>query len=186
MFAIRPERPPVWPERLKPVGEGGFDKEPFEEWWGRQETELGHLPAELCEQWIYRHWHYSPFAFLPLDNLVCEELSLFTPDIIDNVHREYGGELNPGFDRNVFERGTLGEPLPTAKAFLERGTWDYPIVVLRTPNGFAGFTRVSQNIRLVLVEGHQRHRYLNALAFFRAAPPGPHRVFVLDSPMVVA
>lgn len=184
MFAIGPERPPAWPERLKPVGEGGFDKEPFEAWWERHRRELDHLPTELCEQWIYRHWKGSPFAFLPLDTLVCKAQLLPGSSIIKNVHREYGVQLDPGRDRNVFEAGPLGVPLPTAQAFMDRDTWDYPIVVLRTPSGFEGHASASKDIRWVLVEGHQRHRYLNALSFFGAAPEGPHRVLVISSPMV--
>ena len=184
MFAILPERPPIWPDHLKPEGEGGHDKEPFETWWERHQFELGHLPSELCEQWVYRHWHNSRFAFLPLGTLSCQETALPAASIIEDVHREYGVESNPEHDRKLFERGPFGEPHPTARAFMERGTWDFPIVALRTPTGFQGFKSASENTRLVLIEGHQRHRYLCALTHYGEAPKGPHRVFIIRSPMV--
>lgn len=184
MFDFTQELAAVWPERLAPVGEGTFDKEPFGDWWQRNYDELKHLQPELCEQWVYRHWKNSSFTFIPLDSLRCEELKMSTDEVLQRVHRELAGPLSPEFDRRVFEEPPLGGLHPTAQAFAELGTWDYPIVTLRTPNGFAGYTVQKHDIELVLVEGHQRHRYLSALQHFGDSPAGPHRVFAVSSPVV--
>jgi hypothetical protein len=39
-------------------------------------------------------------------------------------------------------------------------------------------------VRYVIVEGHQRHRYLNALHELGMPPAGPHEVIVISSPIV--
>ena len=50
---------------------------------------------------------------------------------------------------------------PTARA-LDLGAWDYPIIVLETPSGIRNRREDLPDVRLMLVEGHQRHRYLAA------------------------
>ncbi|MCY1083745.1 hypothetical protein [Archangium lansingense] len=70
---------------------------------------------------------------------------------------------------------------PTVAALL-RGTWDYPIVVLETPSGIRRREGPARGDRFLLIEGHQRTRYLNVLAH-RGVRTGPHQVFVLQSPI---
>ncbi|MBI1236318.1 MAG: hypothetical protein GC188_06500 [Alphaproteobacteria bacterium] len=184
LFDFREFRDSVWPAHLVPVGEGEIEKEPFETWWLRNNAELANLASGICEQWIYRHWSHTQFNFLPLDSLRFEQIELSTDEILQSVHRELGCSLHPEFDRQVFERPIGGIPLQTARAFIETATWDFPIITLKTPNGFIGHQIASSEIKMVLVEGHQRHRYLNALHHFGDAPEGPHRVFSLSSPVV--
>jgi hypothetical protein len=71
-FDLDLAREPVWPIELRPIGEETAHKEPFRDWWQRHSYRLSHLPPDLAEQWIHRHWLNSPFAFLPLDDLLCE------------------------------------------------------------------------------------------------------------------
>jgi hypothetical protein len=183
MFDFSQNLEAVWPIKLCPIGHDTWRKEKFNVWWERNYSQLSHLPAKLCEQWVFRHWYNSPFSFVPLDTLSCDLVELNVEDIIESIHRETGGSLNPEFDRSVFEKPRTGGTTPTAEAFKNNGTWDYPIIVLTTPNGLKGSKTLYPDARKLLVEGHQRHRYLNTLHYFEDAPHGPHSVFLLSSPV---
>jgi hypothetical protein len=138
----------------------------------------------LCEQWIYKYWCRAQFSFLPLETLTCEDIEMTASEILEQVHREFGVTPTPDHDRNLFEnRKLFGGLHPTAQAFADLNTWDYPIVLLKTPHGIKSYNVEQPHTRLVLVEGHQRHRYLYALNHFDDAPPGPHKVYVLSSPI---
>jgi len=173
--------PTAWPETLRPIGESTHAKEPFNDWWDRNRHVLAHLPQDLTEQWIYRHWTYSPFSFLPLDNLEWERRSWCSADLLASVHRAWGGELHPEFDYEAFQRRG-GTDRPATALALDAGTWDYPMVLLSTPFGVIDGGTPLPDVRLVIVEGHQRHRYLNALHALRRAPVGPHDTIILTTP----
>jgi hypothetical protein len=181
MFDVNRYQDAVWPDHLRPVNEGEWNKEAFENWWERFGGELGHIHPKICEQWIHRHWTHSPWSFLALPSLTWEVRNYSAADILGELHREFGGELNVEFDYKTFQRNGYDKH-HTAQA-LDQGTWDYPIVTLSTPSGITTLDGDFPNVRLVLVEGHQRHRYLNAL-FHKGVATGPHEVFVLSTPQV--
>lgn len=183
MLDLTENKPRCWAEHLRPIGDGELNKEPFSEWWNRHNNELGHLPPELCEQWIYRHWSTTRFAFIPLESLKCDTIEMSTEEVLTRVQRVFARTLNPEHDKNVFQRQLFGKSHPTAQAFANSGTWDYALVVLSTETGFKNADIDDPSIRFVLVEGHQRHKYLNALNHFGEAPKGPHRVLFLSSPV---
>ncbi len=183
-FDLDISRNTVWPTHLMPHGEGErFDKEPFNHWWSRVQGELGHLPAPLCEQWIYRHWLASPFHFLPLDSLAWSSVTLSGEALLARVYRAWGGELDAKFDYEVFQRRGGDDRHATAKA-LDDGTWDYPLVVLATPHGIQNNGDIHNAVRWVIVEGHQRHRYLAALHALGRPPVGPHAIYIISSPII--
>jgi hypothetical protein len=175
-----PDHRSVWSEHLRPLGEGSFEKELFKQWWLRHQRTLQHLPADLCEQWIYKHWTHSPFSFLALEDLSCERRSYVGEELLGSIYRAFGGELHPQFDYNTFQRKGGADRDQTALA-LDAGTWDYPMVLLSTPNDIVELGVYDATVRLVVVEGHQRHRYLNALHVLGMPPRGPHEVLVLTS-----
>lgn len=154
-------------------------------WWARNREMLAHLPRNLCEQCIYRHWTHSPFSFLPLDGLAWERRLWSGDELLASIHRAWGGELNPQFDHDAFQRRGGADRHPTAVA-LDEGTWDYPMVLLSTPFGVIDGGEVLPDVRLVIVEGHQRHRYLNALHDLGRAPAGPHETLILSTPLTGA
>lgn len=176
---------PVWPGHLKPRGEGTSDKEDFAAWWFRHRGELAHIDPNLCEQWIHRHWKHSPFAYLPLGTLTWRRETVSGEHILLSVHRKFASTLNPDFDYATFQPMGNWKKHPTSAA-LDTGTWDYPIIVLSTPTGIRSRDRVLPDVRLVLVEGHQRHRYLNALHKLGRAPSGPHDIFIIESPLATS
>lgn len=183
-FDLDAVRETAWPAHLMPEGEGDrFDKEPFEAWWPRVQGELGHLPPRLCEQWIHRHWLGSPFRFLPLQTLSWREVTMTGEALMAGVQRAWGGGLDAAFDYATFQRRGGDDRHPTARA-LDDGTWDYPMVLLSTPAGIHIEGRDHADARLVIVEGHQRHRYLAALHALGRPPAGPHSVYILSSPIV--
>lgn len=178
-----PDDRSVWPEQLRPRDEGEFEKETFNQWWIRNGAKLRHLPPELCEQRIYRHWTHTRFRFLPLDNLSCERRWFAGEELLGSIYRAFGGDLHPQFDYKTFQRRGGEDRHPTAVA-LDSGSWDCPMVLLSTPNGIVDLGQNRPEVRHVIVEGHQRHRYLNALHMLGNPPIGPHEVFILTSPTV--
>jgi hypothetical protein len=59
------------------------------------------------------------------------------------------------------------------------GTWDYPIVVMETPDGISGWGQSWPDLRFLLIEGHSRFRYLNAL-HHRGEGNSTHELFILN------
>lgn len=173
----------AWPDELRPWGEATHEKEPFAAWWDRNHATLQHLPQALCEQWVYRHWTHSPASFLPLDSLTWRRDFWSGEALLGRIYRAWGGELHPQFDYDTFQRRGGDDRHPTARA-LDAGTWDYPMVLLATPNGVIDAGEHHPQVRFVIVEGHQRHRYLNALHALGRPPRGPHEVIILSSPLV--
>lgn len=183
MFDFRDYHPPIWPDHLKPVGEGTVHKEDFSPWWERHGEELAHLHPQLVEQWVHRHWGGTDFAFLPLETLTWKLLLMDSDEILRTVRREISRELHPEFDYDQLQ-GLLAFEKSQTAVELDNGTWHLPIVALSTPSGWRARRGNLPDERLMLVEGHQRHRYLNALHAKGIAPKGPHQVFVISSPLV--
>jgi hypothetical protein len=166
----------AWPDSLKPVGAGAVQCEPFDEWWNRHKITLAHLHPMIAEQWIYRHWIWSPYRNLPLDQLVWRQESWKTRRILEEVFRRpQFGKLQPAFDYEVFH-GKYFEP---GRSMDQTGTWNYPIIVLSTPNGVKTTRGFFGEVRHCLIEGHQRVRYLNALSA-RSECAAEHCVFLLS------
>lgn len=149
-----------WPDELRPEGYDTFQKESFARWWARVGQQLAHLHPTLCEQWLHKHWQQSPAAFLPLERLSWRLDRMTTAAIVEQVHREWARTLNTEHDFKTFHRDGVDKH-PTARA-LDLGAWDYPIIVLETPEGIRNRHEELPGVRLMLVEGHQRHRYLVA------------------------
>jgi hypothetical protein len=149
-----------WPDELRPEGHDTLQKEGFARWWARVGPQLANLHPTLCEQWLHRHWKQSPAAFLSLDRLTWRLERMTTAAIVEQVHREWAKVLDPEFDYKTFHGDGSGKH-PTARA-LDLGAWDYPIIVLETPEGIRNRREKLPDVRLMLIEGHQRHRYLAA------------------------
>lgn len=184
-FDLDLHRETSWPTGLKPIGEGGYidEKETFEAWWERHKATLHNLPPDLCEQWIYKHWEHSFFSFIPLDTLTFTRERWDGDRLLSSIYRASGDGLDPEYDYEVFQRDGGEDRHQTAKA-LDNGTWDYPMVLLSTPYGVVNMGEERRDVRLVIVEGHQRHRYLNALHKRGTPPEGPHEVIIIFSPLV--
>ena len=140
------------------------------------------MPQDLCEQWIFRHRTHSRFSFLAIENLTWERRLWDGEQLLTSIHRAWGCELHPDFDYVTFQRRGGANRHATALA-LDGGTWDYPMVLLSTPWGVVEGGKMLPDVRLVIVEGHQRHRYLNALHAFGRPPPGPHETLILSTPL---
>lgn len=106
-----------WSDDLRPVGEATSNKEAFAHWWQRN-RDLHHLPEDLCEQWIYRHWVNSPFSFIPLDTLHWQRAAWSDERVLSSIYRAWGGELQPQFDHNAFQRRGSDDRLQTAMRWM--------------------------------------------------------------------
>lgn len=175
MFDLRADLPAAWSEELKPRGESTLQKEPFEAWWARNKFVLSNLHPEIAEQWIYRHWTYSPYCHLPLSELTWRVERWPTVRIIEELRlNRVAGEWNSEFDYKVFH-GKEFEPGRTMDAV---GTWNIPIIIIETPHGVLSRSGPHPDARYWLIEGHQRLRYLNAL-HERNSCAAEHAIFVL-------
>lgn len=172
----------TWNDEFEPIGCGGHNVESFQDWDLRVGYKLNNLCSEIREQWVHRHWTGSPLAFLPLETLTWREERWSPTKFISEVKTWRGDEaLHPEFDFEVFAN-PHGKKLPTAEA-LDRGEWDYAPPVLCTPQGFIDTIGNHVQANYLLVEGHQRRRYLNAL-MARGVDLIDQRVFVMTSPLV--
>lgn len=169
------EGPSTWCELLKPRGEGEGCKEEFGPWWSRNEKYLSNLDPLVAEQWIYRHWTGTPYRCIPLSPLTCKRERWSTDKILSKVGNQRKKYWDVQFDYTQLNSHS-NEP---ARSMNETGTWNYPIVILKTPNGVQSNEGVFRNVFYWLIEGHQRMRYLNAAQHFRALN-SEHEVFVLD------
>ncbi|GHC97313.1 hypothetical protein [Novosphingobium pokkalii] len=97
------------------------------------------------------------FSFLPLDDLAWERRLWRGEDLLGSIHRAWGGELHPQFDYDTFQ-GRGGADRHATAVALDQGTWDFPMVLLSTPFGVIDGGARLPDVRLVIVEGHQRHR----------------------------
>jgi hypothetical protein len=122
--------------------------------------------------------------FLPLKTLRWKIVEMTGKEVLASVRREISTRLDPEFDYEQFQGMHGFEKTQTAKE-LDQGSWSLPIVALSTPSGWQTKHRTLPDERLMLLEGHQRHRYLNALHARGTPPDGPHQVFILSSPLVV-
>src|SRR5688572_29160434 len=102
----------AWPPDLEPIGEGDHEKESFEAWWARHRDRLEHLHPRICEQWIHRHWSYSPYKFLTLESLSWRLEMWPATDLIDKVYML--GDLDPEFDFEAFNRNARWGGHPTS------------------------------------------------------------------------
>lgn len=165
-----------WDPVLKPIGHGDFGAEDFDTWWGRNGGRLPNLHPEIAEQWVFRHWRWSPFRFLPLETLSWRRDLWTSKQILEQVHLEFGGPMEPVHDYKVMHDAPLG-PTSTARYWRD-GTWNMPLLVLELPEGISGYDGELPEVRFVLVEGSLRLRYLNALVH-RGQETGPHVLYIL-------
>jgi hypothetical protein len=179
LIDVRGRHALVWDPPLEPIGHGKFDKEPFEAWWERNGHRLPDLHPLVAEQWVYKYWRHSPFCHLPLERLSCRLERWPVEHILSDVAWSMpDSDDDPQFNYQVFH-GRSSEPGWTMDA---TRTWNIPPVILEAPDGLLTDIGERPDARYWLIEGHQRRRYLHALASRSegAGRPGTtHEVFVL-------
>jgi hypothetical protein len=168
----------AWDSALKPIGEF-WNREAFDLWWDRCQTQVGHLHPMIAEQWVHRPWGESPYRHLPIEQLrwCLEEWD--TSKILEKVYvRRHFGEFHPDSDLQYIQN-TDSQKFKSLQAHLKAtGTWDYPIVVIETPEGVLDYDTLFPEFRFCLIEGHKRLRYLNVFAS-QSLTANRHDVFVL-------
>jgi hypothetical protein len=179
MLDLRRRDECVWDPAMRPIGEGDFNKEPFEDWWLRFGARLTNLEPRIAEQWIFRHWAHSYMAFLELGTITWRLESWTGDRILADAHLEFGGPMDAAHDYQAFNGHKGCDPIRTAQE-MNQGTWDMPLLVLETPSGIRGYEGELPDVRYVVAEGSKRMRYLHALRH-RGEGAGPHEVFVLTT-----
>lgn len=161
----------VWPRNIAPrIGINELEKEPFPDWYARVRHLIPHVPSNVAEHWIHRHWGHSPYEFLPLAQLRFEQQTWTLKQLADI---EFGWRWTfdlARLDRPHVRRTTL------AQMMMAGGTWPQPIIVLDNVNGLRDGDNKPMG-RLHLVEGHLRLTYLRCLEHKRQALP-QHEVWI--------
>lgn len=142
------------------------------------ETLLPAWPTEVLVEWFHRHArHIYDYAFLKFERFSFEKQRLPTEKI---PGRE--AFADPGFCdsfQDVARRAQ--EPFDwLAKYMVENGTWNTPIILLRTPNpGILAPGNWELRYPLHLLEGHRRLSFLVGLRKLGKAAP-EHDVWLVS------
>lgn len=184
MFDVREFEEEIWPECLMQIGYGGhyYELESYEDWFERTATKLNHLHPEICEQWIFRHWFQSSFSFIPLEGLTWREERWCPEKFLHLVSALDRRAFDPDNDYNE-SQGVGGVKTDTALA-LDNGEWDYAPILIETPNGSINEIGQESPEPYLLIEGHKRRRYLNALVS-RGVELIDQRVFIIKLPPIL-
>ena len=169
----------VWPADLEPIGYDTDNLESFGDWWERHQPRLEHLHPQICEQWVHRHFATAFCRFLPLEALKWRMEVLPTGELLKSVCPEFAKRFDPEIDYAQLHGDLAFTKCATAEA-LDNGTWDYPIIALETPEGVVSSAGERPDVRLVLIEGHSRYKYLNALSALGKPVNDCHEFFVLE------
>lgn len=176
LIDVRPRYALAWDGALEPIGHDTFEKEPFAAWWARNGARLADIHPLVAEQWVYRHWRHSPFCHLRLEGLACRPERWTTGRILREVGWGWpDSDEHPEFNYETFH----GKPFEPGKTMDATGTWNIPLVVLEAPDGVLTAEGERPDLRFWLFEGHQRRRYLHAVAQ-RGEAAAEHDVFVLS------
>jgi hypothetical protein len=169
-----------WPSEWAPHDFGTVEQESFDNWWLRVAGDLGHLDSRVAEQWVYRHWELSPYYGVDLARLCSSVAQLSTSTILDEVRSDCCEEDKIEPVQAVWElfNPKAGPAFEPARTMNRTGTWNIPIVVVRSDDGFSRGDDSFFAAKLWLIEGHQRLRYLRVLAVRRFAR-SVHEVIVL-------
>ncbi|KXJ63098.1 hypothetical protein AXY46_03525 [Achromobacter xylosoxidans] len=171
----------VWPPELERLEDerDPWKPETFAEWRKRTQGLTGELPDEVCEQWIYRHYSHSPMQFLELNRLSCDEETWTPEQFLARVGTISGNEpMDPVHDLAAYSKPGLGGKKHATAEALDKGAWDYAPIVLHVPGGYICPKGEHVQKDYLLIEGHSRHRYLNAL-IHDGRKLSHQRVFVL-------
>ena len=149
-----------YPEALSPLDDDEV-KAPFAEWWPRVRDRFPHVPENVAEHWLHRHWNNSPYGYLPSSGYRFEletwpsgrllEIRSKQEDFaLDHrVEREFGAYLSdPG---NWLGTG----PHWLADNMREHLRFPVPIIVLDNRDSHIPADK-SLPSALVLIEGHRR------------------------------
>lgn len=168
-----------WPRKLKPIGFGSFDLEPFTSWWERNAALLPPLDPRVYEQWVHRHWTYSPYFGFPLRNLSSRCVQMTTEVLLNEVGTAENAEPHPNQPSLESEYQYLSKsPYEPVVTMNRTGTWDFPVLLIESEDGFI-YHGNEYSYRFWLLEGHLRMRYLAPLAA-KGQAAAAHAVLVLS------
>lgn len=170
-----------WPGEWRPLGWGTFEAKPFEDWWLRIGDGFPDLDRRVLQQWMHRHWEYSEYWGLRIDDIRSKLERWPTDAILSRVGTPRLADVNRGHPSPAEEFLYLNQAADQYEPMLSMnstGTWNMPLLVHHSPDGFIYLDRLFESWHYWLIEGHQRLRYLRALAH-SGAPAGEHEVLVL-------
>lgn len=163
----------MWPRSIAPrIGVNELDKEPFLEWYARVQRHIPHVPANIAEHWIHRHWGHSPYEFLPLSRLQFERQT-WPLELVREI--AFGSRWTMGSDVTRLDLPMIART-PLAQMMIAAGTWPEPVIVLDNVSGSLDDLQKPMG-RWHLLEGHLRLTYMRCLDHKGSALP-EHSVWI--------
>lgn len=145
-----------------PRGEGP-DKEPFDVWWRRAIGALTAVPPCVARQWLYDHWHDSPFGpGVDVGNLRFK-LEDWAPAQLGRIQRNSHWARDEALQPVANWRAVSGGVVRYVVEHLE---WPAPIIVGRTLADFPSLEALfasADRACPILLEGHTRHEVWRSL-----------------------
>lgn len=162
---------------IKPYGHGGTGIEEFALFQQRVAPLLPHFPAEVLEDWLYRHHDDAVRTYGGIDfrRLRFEKQMWPTERFVLQV-RSNAERLVDAWARAFIEGGRMGRPYRQSwlgTSMLAQRTWPIVPIVLDDTSKVVAPAGVVLN-PCHLVEGHHRLAYLRALVQMPGYQPQPH------------
>ncbi len=145
---------------LRPTGDG-FRREPFERWFARVQSNIQHVPKCVAEQWLHRHWGYSPYHWLPIADLRFQRQA-WGHDAILRIGEGEEPRWSPCWPEQLGVVGSTWAEMWLGKHMVAHGTWPVPIIVLDNVDGLK-CPFGEPLARIHLIEGHMRSAFIHHL-----------------------
>ncbi len=139
---------------LKPIGDGTFDKEPFEEYKKRIAPLLPNFPDCVLENWIYRHYSdINDYSFLCFEKMVFTD-EVWSKDDIYNKINSYRPDMIDSLGYQIYERQDKSW---LQNYMLKHLTWPVPIIIYKNDS------HPKMGKPYHLIEGHLRLNYFRTI-----------------------
>lgn len=99
MPIARPPETRTWPDEWRPLRDDTHYRESAVDWWKRVGATLSPLDPLAYEQWMHRHWMYSPYFGLALVGLTSQRVRLPTAQLLAQVGSPTGRLGDPAPER---------------------------------------------------------------------------------------
>ena len=154
------------PKLPEPKNWGDWSVEPFSEYRLRWPAQYDHIPNQVIETWIYRHWREFQ-AWLPLKPLEWDyhRTELENDEILLIGHVGDWGKTLEYWGNDLLD-GAFRKDTWLGANMLQHGTTPVPMIIAKNAS-YWGHPREAGSPRMCapfqIVEGHMRLAYLQAM-----------------------
>lgn len=150
----------------EPKNYDNFNIEPFEEYVNRWPEVYKHIPLEVIETWIYRHWRdFQSWLTLNPINWIYSEQILSNEEILSISHVDDWPKTLNYWGEDFMTKENFRQKTWLGEFMLKNGTTPSPIIIARNAGNIlhpreSDFYMVEP---FQIIEGHMRTAYLQGL-----------------------